>query len=372
MIYILLFLFILAVILIIFLYNIWKDEPDFKIVDNFIKSEDQIIQSMKESFIDNNNFKKWLKNIKIVQEDFVKIKNEISKKIIWMDEFVNSIMISLLIWWHLLVEWVPWLAKTKTIEIISSILDMKFVRAQFTPDMLPSDIVWVEIYNIKNQEFEVKKWMIFTNIFLADEINRTTPKVQSALLEAMQEKKISIWWEDFILPEPFCVLATQNPLEQEWTYPLPEAQLDRFLFKILVDYPNLEEEKKILNVMENDKNIKIDKIIDLNKFMELQKQVSNVKISDNIKDYISRLVNISRKKDDRLLYWASPRASINLLFSSKALAFLQWRDYVVFEDIQNLALSTMRHRIILSYDSKVDWFSEDDFLLEILPKINLS
>lgn len=369
MVFVIWIIWVIVLILLVFLYSIWKDEDTNN--DDKILSEWEILHTVKIASLDDKYFRLWIKDIKIINEDFNKLKNELWKKIIWMDEFVNSIIVNILVWWHLLVEWVPWLAKTKTIETLAEILDMDFVRTQFTPDMLPSDIIWVEIYNPKKQEFEVKRWMVFTNIFLADEINRTTPKVQSALLEAMQEKKVSLGGEDFNLPNPFFVLATQNPLEQEWTYPLPEAQIDRFLFKVLVDYPNKIEEKKMLDILEYEQEIKLSKIVTRKKFIEYQKLMNEVVVSQEIKDYITRLVDITRIKDKRVTYGASPRASIGLMFASKALAFLQWREFVIHEDIQRLAVAVMRHRIILSYDAKVDWLTEDQYLLDVLAKVTL-
>lgn len=362
------------IILSIFLYTIIKEDEnilsqrkDFK----FFKTKDDSIWIIKTSSLDVNLFSWWLKDILIVDETFIKIKQEINKKIIWMDEFINSILVNILVWWHLLVEWVPGLAKTKTIDTLAYVFDMWFKRIQFTPDMLPSDIIWVEIFNWSSKDFEVKKWPVFTNILLADEINRTTPKVQSALLEAMQEKKVTIWGEDFILPKPFFVLATQNPIEQEWTYSLPEAQIDRFLFKVLLDYPTIEDEKQILDVFESESEICVNKVLDVKNLLQIQDSVSKIIVSDDIKDYISRLVNVTRNSDERVFYGVSPRASIWLMMASKALAYLAWRDYVTHEDVQKLCLVVMRHRIILSYEAKVEWFNEDKFLLEVLPKVTL-
>lgn len=373
MLYMLGLLFIIVIILIVFLYYIWKD--DSRVSDDVLNqpkfTQQQIINSIKKTNVDTVFFEKWLKDIEIINKDLNCFKNEIRKKIVWMDDFINAILINLLVWWHLLVEWVPWLAKTKTIETLSKVLDMQFKRIQFTPDMLPSDIIWVEIFNTKTWNFEVKQWPVFTNILLADEINRTTPKVQSALLEAMQEKKISIWWESFLLPKPFFVLATQNPIEQEWTYSLPEAQVDRFLFKVLVSYPELVEEKQILNILEKEDSLSLEKVIDLKSFIDLQLSVNSIYVSDDIKDYIVRLIWKTREKNDLIVYGASPRASIWIMNASKAVAFLAWRDYVNHEDIQRVALNVLRHRVILSYDAKVDGLTEDNFLIDILGKVSL-
>lgn len=357
---------VVVFLIIVVLYLILKDDSE-----NIDMRESEVINLEKKSYLSEDVFLKWLKDIKIENDELKAFKDEIWKKIIWMDEFINAIVVNILVWSHLLVEWVPWLAKTKTIETISKVLDMDFKRAQFTPDMIPSDIVWVEIYNSKMNDFEIKKWVVFTNIFLADEINRTSPKVQSALLEAMQEKKVSIWWEDLPLPKPFFVLATQNPVEQEWTYPLPEAQLDRFLFKVLVDYPNAGQEKKMLDVLEKEETVELNKIITKERFLEIQEEVRQVVVSDSIKDYISRLVNETRLPNAKLMYWWSPRASIWLMNWWKALAYIQWRDYVTHEDIQRLVLLVLRHRIILNYEAKVEWLTEDQIIMQIVKWVTL-
>lgn len=373
MLYMLGLLFIIVIILIVFLYYIWKDDSNVvtEVKNQTKQTEQQIISTIKKTNVDSVFFENWLNSIEINNNHLNLFKNEIRKKIVWMDDFINAILINLLVWWHLLVEWVPWLAKTKTIETLSKVLDMKLKRIQFTPDMLPSDIIWVEIFNTKTGNFEIKQWPVFTNILLADEINRTTPKVQSALLEAMQEKKISIWWETFILPKPFFVLATQNPIEQEWTYSLPEAQVDRFLFKVLVKYPEIKEEKQILDILEQEDSLSLEKVISLESFIEMQSSVKSVYVSDDIKDYIVRLIWKTREKNDLIVYGASPRASIWIMNASKALAFLAWRDYVNHEDVQRVSLNVLRHRVILSYDAKVDWLTEDEFLIDILSKVSL-
>ena len=188
---------------------------------------------------------KLLEQIKLTGEKLEKVKNEIHKKIVWQDDLIDNILIWLFWKWHILIEWVPGLAKTMTVDTISKVIDLKFNRIQFTPDLLPSDLIWTEIYNPKTWEFAIKKWPIFNNFILADEINRAPSKVQSALLEAMAERQITIWNDTFKLEEPFIVLATQNPIEQAWTYRLPEAQMDRFMLKIDVDYANIEDEKEV-------------------------------------------------------------------------------------------------------------------------------
>lgn len=362
---------IIFLILSVFLYFFVLE--DKKSVQDFLskfKKKKEI--AYVKSLIDTVIFEKWLSDIKFDNKILDDVKKELHKKIIWMDNFINSVIVNLLCWWHILVEWVPGLAKTKTIHTFADIIGMEFKRIQFTPDMLPSDIIWVEIYNSVSKEFETKMWPIVSNIVLADEINRSTPKVQSALLESMQEKQVTIWWKTVKLPDPFFVLATQNPLEQEWTYPLPEAQIDRFLFKILVGYPTLHEEKQVMDSVENEDKIKIKKILSQSDFLKLRTEIENIKISDNVKDYITRLVHKTREKNDNILYGSSPRWSIGLMLASKACAFVQWRDHVTHEDVQRVSLSVLRHRIVLSYDAKIKWLNEDDVLLELFGEVKLS
>jgi len=296
---------------------------------------------------------------------------ELHKKIIGMEHFVNAIILNMLCDGHMLIEGVPWLAKTKTVHTFADILWMDFKRIQFTPDMLPADIVGVEIYDDEKKHFEAKIGPIMAHIILADEINRATPKVQSALLEAMQEQQVTIWGKTFKLPQPFLVLATQNPLEQEGTYPLPEAQIDRFLFKILLQYPSVHDEKKILDKMEDDDSIQIQKVLSHQEFLHLKKDISQVTISDQVKSYITRLVDATRNCE-HLSYGSSPRGSIGLMTASKALAFAEGRDYVIHEDIQRVALPVLRHRVVLEYQARMSGLSPDQVLLDLFAGISLS
>ncbi len=362
-------LLVIVFVLVAFLYSIWREEDEENI--NLPQNEEEAKKTVKASFLDQKNFGTTLDKLDILNEDISSLKQEINKKIIWVDEFVNITLINIFSNWHLLVEGLPWLAKTKTIETLSQVMDMDFRRIQFTPDMMPGDITWVEIYNTKKQDFETKKWPVFANIVLADEINRTTPKVQSALLEAMQEKKVTISGNTFELPKPFFVLATQNPVEQEWTYTLPEAQVDRFMFKTKLDYPTPEQEKKILDMIETEDSISVQKIININRFFEIMKEIEQVQVSEDIKDYISRLVAATREPMNYVVYGASPRASIALQRASKTVAYFQGRDYVTFEDIQKISLPVLRHRIILSYDASVDWVTSEQILLDTLPRVSL-
>ncbi len=321
--------------------------------------------------VDTKYFTEWLGRIHFHHHDLTALHAEIHKKIIGMEAFINAIILNMLCDGHMLIEWVPGLAKTKTVHTFADIVWMEFKRIQFTPDMLPADIVGVEMYNNETKEFEAKIGPIMANIILADEINRATPKVQSALLEAMQEQQVTIGGTSFKLPEPFFVLATQNPLEQEWTYPLPEAQIDRFLFKILIGYPTPHDEKKILDEMEHDTQTKVSKIISHKEFFALKEWVQAVAISDQVKWYITRLVDATRNCE-HLSYGASPRGSIGLMNASKALAFCEGRDYVTHEDVQRVALPVLRHRVVLSYEAKMEGLEVDKVLLKIFEEVGLA
>lgn len=365
---------ILSVFLYFFVLEDKKSVQDF--LQKFKKNTSPYVE--KKSVIDTSIFEKGLSEVRFHNDVLKHVKNELHKKIVWMDNFINSVIVNLLCGWHILVEGFPGLAKTKTIHTFADIMGMVFKRIQFTPDMLPSDIIGVEIYNSASKEFETKMGPIVANIILADEINRSTPKVQSALLEAMQEQQVTIWGKTVKLPSPFFVLATQNPLEQEGTYPLPEAQIDRFLFKILVHYPTLTEEKKVMDTVEHEDTIRVEKVLSNHDFDELKAGVEKVTISDEVKEYITRLVQKTRpgsskagEKNPNILYGSSPRWSIGLMIAAKALAFVEGKDYVTHEDVQRVALSVLRHRIVLSYDAKISWLTEDAILLELFGEVNL-
>jgi MoxR-like ATPase len=292
-----------------------------------------------------------------------------------MDGFINAIIITLLAGGHALVEWVPWLAKTKTIRTVADLLGLDFGRIQFTPDMLPSDVTGVDVFNPATRTFETSVWPIVTNILLADEINRTSPKVQSALLEAMQERQVTIWWKTAMLPDPFFVLATQNPLEQEWTYPLPEAQIDRFLCKIVVDYPTLEQEKEMLDLVDQWKvkswKWKVKAIISWKELLAMQTEVAAVHVPSSVKDYIVRVVQATREAKDVILYGASPRWSLALLQAAQAVAYMQGHEKVSVHDVHKVFLLTLRHRIILHYDAKLQNKTEDIILSDIVQYLPL-
>jgi len=361
----LVFVMIACIVVFVYIYT----QQDKKTFEKKIASVDTNItprNTVPDTSTHRQQFADWIAWIKIEQEDIQHLVQEVQKVIVWMHRLVYGICIALLTEWHVLIQWAPWLAKTKTVASFAQAVWLIFQRIQFTPDMLPSDVVWVQIYNPKTQAFSTELWPIVGNLILADEINRTTPKVQAALLESMQEKQITLWWETHKLPRPFVVLATQNPLEQEWTYPLPEAQLDRFMCQILVEYPSEWEEQEILNRIEQDETIKIKKVLTLKKLHEHQQHVAQVVIDDSIKAYITQLVQQTRQSHEYIMYGASPRASIALMQAAKAVAYLQGRDYVTHDDVRAIYLSVMRHRIILTYEARAMQINVDDVLLSFI------
>lgn len=334
--------------------------------------------------ITNNDMNNWAsldleQKIEELSWKVNKVKNEVWKKIVWQNDLIDSLLIGLFWKWHVLLEWVPWLAKTLTVNTLSKTLDLGFNRVQFTPDLLPSDLIWTEIYNSKTQKFDIKKWPIFNNFILADEINRAPSKVQSALLEAMAEKHITIWNDTFSLDNPFIVLATQNPIEQTWTYKLPEAQLDRFMLKVNVSYPSFEEEKEMYKkVLSSDKQ-NIEKILTKNDIFEIQKIIDKIYVSDAIYDFVTNIVDATRNPlkywlediSDYIQFWVSPRWWLSLLSSAKVLAFMNWRSYVIPEDIKSLVNKTLNHRLVLSYEAIADDVYTEDILNKILDNIDV-
>ncbi len=308
-----------------------------------------------------------LANLSIKQEWFHRLQIHLKEEIVGMDAYLHGLFITLLVSGHALVEGVPGLAKTKTITLLSRYLDLSFQRIQFTPDMLPSDIIWAEIFDPKSQQFTVLKWPIFAHCILADEINRTTPKVQSALLEAMQEWQVTISGKTFPLPKPFFVLATQNPLEHEGTYPLPEAQVDRFLLHIVVDYPSYEQEQDIVKKQQKThEHTHTSAVFSLTELTEFQQAVQKVHITDALLAYAVRLVQATRTQQSPFSIGASPRASLALVQSAKAVAWLRGSTEVSLEDLQMMAVPVLRHRVALAYDRKRQWISLDDQLVELL------
>lgn len=292
--------------------------------------------------------------------------DEIHKVIIGQEDLIKKFFLALITDGHILLEGVPGLAKTKTAETFSKILDLKFSRIQFTPDLLPADLIGTQIYNPKEMDFFIKKGPIFANFILADEINRAPAKVQSALLQVMQEKKVTIGEQTFNVDTPFFVVATQNPIEQEGTYPLPEAQTDRFMMKILITYPSFEEEKRIMRQYAFEKDIDLIRILTREKLNKLKKLVEEVYIDEKIEDYIIKIVVETRNKPDIINFGASPRASINMLKAVKALAFIKGRSYVTPQDVKDIAKDILRHRIILTYEAEAENITPDDVIQEIL------
>ena len=302
------------------------------------------------------------------------IKMEMNKVIVGQKHLTDSLLIGLLSNGHILLEGVPGLAKTLAIKSLASIIDAKFSRIQFTPDLLPADLIGTMIYSQKKEEFIVKKGPVFANFILADEINRSPAKVQSALLEAMQERQITIGETTFKLDEPFLVLATQNPIEQEGTYPLPEAQVDRFIMKVLIDYPSLDEEKLIIRENLAKEFPTVNTVIKTDDIVRARNIVREVYMDEKIENYILNIVFASRKPADyglsafknMIAYGASPRASINLALAAKALAFIRRRGYVIPEDIKIICPDVMRHRIGLTYEAEAENITADNIISEIL------
>ena len=295
------------------------------------------------------------------------------------NNLIEKLIIGFLTDGHVLVEGVPGLAKTTAINTLAKAIKADFRRIQFTPDLLPADLIGTQIYSPKDGNFSTKKGPIFANIILADEINRAPAKVQSALLEAMQEKQVTIGQETFKLPSPFLVMATQNPIEQEGTYPLPEAQVDRFMLKVLIDYPNKEEEIKIMKRITQNDQFDILQVITPEKILELRKLISSIFLDEKLYDYIANIVFATRnpelfgleKLKSLIEFGASPRASINLVKASKAHAFLQGRGYVTPQDIKTIGADVLRHRVMVSYEAEAQNITSDDILLTIFDKIDV-
>jgi MoxR-like ATPase len=318
------------------------------------------------------------------QEHQKKIKQviaEVGKVVVGQEYMVNRLLAGLFTNGHILLEGVPGLAKTLTVSTLAQVLHLDFQRIQFTPDLLPADLVGTMIYNQKDGRFEVKKGPIFANIILADEINRSPAKVQSALLEAMQEKQVTIGETTFRLDRPFLVLATQNPVDQEGTYALPEAQVDRFMMKVFVDYPTKDQELEVMRRISNMKfDFKVDTLLTKEEIFEIRDQVNLVKISESLERYIIELVYATRKPLDYKItdyanyiqFGASPRASINLNLASKVIAYMDGRDYVLPEDIKEVALDVMNHRIILNYEAEADNVQTKDVIKAILNKVPIN
>ena len=299
--------------------------------------------------------------------------------IVGQKHLVESLLIGLLSDGHVLLEGVPGLAKTLAIKTLASLIDAKYSRVQFTPDLLTADVIGTMVYSQKDETFQVKKGPVFANFVLADEINRAPAKVQSALLEAMQERQVTIGTETFPLPEPFLVLATQNPIEQEGTYPLPEAQVDRFMLKVVIDYPKMEEEKMIIRQNINGDKFNVKPILKAQEIIEARKVVRQVYLDEKIERYIVDIVFATRYPEkydlkelkDMIGFGGSPRASINLALAARTYAFIKRRGYVIPEDVRAVAHDVLRHRIGLTYEAEASNLTSDEIISKILNKVEV-
>jgi MoxR-like ATPase len=324
------------------------------------------------------NIQEITKEVEKQSQITTRIIEEVRKKIVGQDYLIERLLIGLLSNGHILVEGVPGLAKTTAVNALAKTINTGFQRIQFTPDLLPADLIGTQIYEPKTGDFSIKKGPVFTNIILADEINRAPAKVQSALLEAMQERQITIGLSTFSLEEPFLVMATQNPIEQEGTYPLPEAQIDRFMLKLKINYPNKAEEKEIVKRVTAEEQNEIKAVAAPSDIIEIQKLVNRIYIDEKLQDYILEIVFATREPkvfgidiEDLIQYGASPRASIYLNQAVKAYAFLQGRGYVVPQDIKTVGLDILRHRIILSYEAEAEDLCSDDIINKIFENIEV-
>ena len=306
-------------------------------------------------------------------KDYELLKNEIAKQVIGQEDVVKHLLISVFSNGHCLLVGVPGLAKTLLVNTLSSVLDLSFKRIQFTPDLMPSDIVGAEILD-EDRKFHFNKGPVFANIVLADEINRTPPKTQAALLESMQEKKVTIGGKDYLLPKPFFVLATQNPIEQEGTYPLPEAQLDRFMFMIVIDYPSINEEVRIVKETTSGLDISLNTVLNSEKIIEYQELIRRIPVADNVVEYAVNLVNKTRAKGSEAtefiknyVEWgAGPRASQYLIIAAKCHAVLNKKFSPDIEDVKAVAIPILRHRVIKNYKAEAENISIENIINEIL------
>ena len=303
---------------------------------------------------------------------------EVGKVIVGQRYMIERLLIGLLSNGHVLLEGVPGLAKTMTVKTLAAAIDAKFQRIQFTPDLLPADLIGTMIYNQKDQTFVPKKGPIFANFILADEINRAPAKVQSALLEAMQEHQVTISDHTFVLDEPFLVMATQNPIEQEGTYPLPEAQIDRFMLKLKITYPNKKEERQILERMTTSHDFHIDRVVSPADIIKVRQVVNQIYMDEKIKNYIIDIVFASRNPEhykidvaDYIQYGASPRASIYLTLAAKAHAFLRHRGHVTPDDVKAIGMDVLRHRIIITYEAEAEELTSEDIVKKIFDEVEV-
>lgn len=315
------------------------------------------------------------------QEKIAEVIQEVKKVVVGQDKMINRLLIGLFTNGHILLEGVPGLAKTLTVNTLAKVLHLDFNRIQFTPDLLPADLIGTMIYNQQASSFEVKKGPIFSNVILADEVNRSPAKVQSALLEAMQEKQVTIGETTYPLDRPFLVLATQNPVDQEGTYPLPEAQVDRFMMKVHIDYPSKSDEMEVMRRMSNMQyTADVQPILSKQDIFDIRDQINKVTMAEPLEHYIIELVFATRfpkdygLKDEAkyILFGVSPRASINLNLAAKAVAFMDGRDYVLPEDIKEIAEDVLNHRILLNYEAEADQVSTRDLVRTLLEKVPIN
>ena len=309
----------------------------------------------------------------------LEIKKEVSKVVVGQEKMIDSLLIALLCEGHILIEGVPGLAKTTTVNALAKSLGLDFKRAQFTPDLLPSDILGAEIYDPQNNAFKIKKGPIFTNLLLADEINRAPAKVQSALLEVMQEKQVTLGDESFKLEPPFFVMATQNPVEQEGVYQLPEAQLDRFMLKLVVNYNTKDEELEIARRISSGNFEDIEAVVSKEDIDELKKQIKDVHVDPEVEEYMIELVNATRNPEqygldelkDFIQFGASPRVSIDMFKAVKAMAFMRDKDFVTPVDVAYIAKELMRHRIVLTYEAEAEGITTDEIIQKVLETVKI-
>ncbi|NVJ87211.1 MAG: MoxR family ATPase [Algoriphagus sp.] len=315
------------------------------------------------------------------QDKIQAVIEEVRKVVVGQEKMVNRLLIGLFTNGHILLEGVPGLAKTLTVNTLAKVLHLDFNRIQFTPDLLPADLIGTMIYNQQNGDFEVKKGPIFANLILADEVNRSPAKVQSALLEAMQEKQVTIGETTFHLDRPFLVLATQNPVDQEGTYPLPEAQVDRFMMKVHIDYPSKSDEMEVMRRMANMSfSSEVNAVLSKQDIFDIRNQINGIKIAEPLEQYIIELVFATRfpeqyglKNEAKYIqFGVSPRASINLNLASKAIAYFDGRDYVLPEDIKEIAEDVLNHRIILNYEAEADGINTRDLVRILLEKVPIN
>lgn len=329
--------------------------------------------------MESKDIKKIADIIKEESSTLSSLIGEMGKVIVGQKHLIERLLIGIMANGHILLEGVPGLAKTLSVMTMAKAMKIKYQRIQFTPDLLPADLVGTLIYNPRSGEFTTKKGPLFSNIILADEINRAPAKVQSALLESMQERQVTIGDKTFKLDDPFLVLATQNPIEQEGTYPLPEAQVDRFMLKLNIDYPNKSEEREILERMAvTEKKIKVKSVISPSDIKRLRSVVDQIYIDDKIKDYIVDLVIATREPgkynldlDEFIEYGASPRATIYLTIASKAYAFLKGRGYVTPQDVKSIGMDVLRHRVILTYEAEAEEMTSEKIIQNIFDNIEV-